>query len=104
MPTGVLQQSAVASRVERLVERAIAFAIDERDDELAIAPLAWLAQDDQAALTEAGEVYLERTEADPVVCGRAAGLLARVGHHDHSVGWQLRCWPDPTAGHTPSRR
>jgi hypothetical protein len=83
MTTGALQQSAIASRVERLVERAIAFAVEERDDELAVARLAWLAQDDQAALDQAGQVSLEHTESDLVVRARAAGLLARVHHHDH---------------------
>jgi hypothetical protein len=83
MTTGALQQSAIASRVERLVERAIAFAVEERDDELAVARLAWLARDDQAALDQAGQVSLEHTEADLVVRARAAGLLARVHHHDH---------------------
>jgi hypothetical protein len=81
MTSGVPQQSAVASRVERLVERAFAFAIDERDD-LAVARLAWLAQDDHVALEEASEVCLERTEVDLVVRGRAAGLLARAHHRD----------------------
>src|SRR5215216_183916 len=81
MTTGPSQQPAVPSRVERLVERAIAFAIEERDDELAVARLAWLARDDQAALDQAGEVCLEHTEVGFVVCGRAAGLLARVRVH-----------------------
>ena len=82
MTTGALQ-SAIASRVERLVERAIAFAVEERDDELAVARLAWLARDDQAALDQAGQVSLEHTESDLVIRARAAGLLARVHHHDH---------------------
>jgi hypothetical protein len=79
--SGLSQQPAVPSRVERLVERAFAYAIDERDD-VAVARLAWVAQDDQAALEEASEVCLDRTEVDLVVRGRAAGLLARVHHHD----------------------
>jgi hypothetical protein len=82
MTSGPSQQPAVASRIERLVERAISLAIDEHDDELAVARLAWLAQDDQAALEEAGEVCLGHTEVDLVVRGRATGLLARVRHHD----------------------
>jgi hypothetical protein len=82
MTSGVPQQSAVASRIGRLVERAISFAIDERDDDLAVARLAWLAQDDEAALEEAGQVCLEHAEVDLVVRARAAGLLARVRHHD----------------------
>jgi hypothetical protein len=82
MTSGLPQQPAVASRVGRLVERAMAFAVDERDDDLAVARLGWLAQDDQAALEEAGEVCLERTEGDLVVRARAAGLLARVRDHE----------------------
>jgi hypothetical protein len=62
MSSEVSQQRALVSRVERLVERAIAFAIDERDDDLAVARLAWLAQDDLAALEEASEVCLGCTE------------------------------------------
>ena len=81
MTSGLSQQPAVPSRVERLVERAFAFAIDERDD-VAVARLAWLAQDDHVALEEAGEVCLENTEVGPAVRGRAVGLLARVRHHD----------------------
>jgi hypothetical protein len=79
------RQPAVQSRVERLVERAMTLAVDERDDDIAVARLAWLAQDDQAALEEAGEVCLAHTEGNLVVRGRAAGLLARVRHHDHAA-------------------
>jgi hypothetical protein len=82
MTSGPSQQPAVASRIERLVERAVSLAIDELDDELAVARLAWLAQDDQAAVEEAGEVCLGNTEVDLVVRGRATGLLARVRLHD----------------------
>jgi hypothetical protein len=82
MTSGLSQQPAVASRVERLVERAMALAIDELDDDIAVARLAWLAQDDHAALEEAGEVCLGHTGVGLVVRGRAIGLLARVRHHD----------------------
>ena len=82
MTTGLSQQQTVASKVERLVERAMTFAVDEHDDGLAVARLAWLAQDDHAALEEAGKVCLGNTEVDLAVCGRATGLLARVRHHD----------------------
>jgi hypothetical protein len=41
--TTASQQQTVASKVERLVERAITFAVDEHDDGLAVARLAcWL--------------------------------------------------------------
>ena len=82
MTGGVPQQSAVTSRVERLVERAMAFAIDERDDDLAVARLAWLAQDDQAALDQACDVCLSYTDIDLGIRGRAIGLLARVLYAD----------------------
>jgi hypothetical protein len=81
MTIGLSQQAAVASRVERLVERATALAVDEHDDAVAVARLAWLAQDDQAALDQAGEVCLRHAEVDLAVRGRASGLLAGVRHH-----------------------
>jgi hypothetical protein len=81
MTTGAPQRSAVASRVERLVERAMALAVEERNDDLVVARLAWLANDDQAALDQAGEVCLALSDVNLVVRGRAAGLLARVGQH-----------------------
>jgi hypothetical protein len=40
--------ASARSRVERLVERAMAYAVEEYDDDLAVARLAWLAHDDQA--------------------------------------------------------
>src|SRR5215207_6002252 len=83
MTTGLSEQQTVASKVERLVERAFAFAVHERHD-VAVARLAWLAQDDRVALEEASEVCRERTEVDLIVRGRAAGLLARV-HHDRAA-------------------
>jgi hypothetical protein len=85
MTSGLSQQPAVPSRVERLVERAIAFAVHEHDDGLAVARLAWLAQDDHAALEEAGKVCLGNTEVDLAVRGRATGLLARVRLHDFAA-------------------
>ena len=98
MTSELSQRTAVASRVERLVERAMTFAIDEHDDDLALARLAWLAQDDQAALEEASEVCLGDLEIGLVVRARATGLLARVRHHD------LPAWPigSPRAG--PARQ
>jgi len=88
MPNELSRQPAVASRVERLVERAIGLALDERDDDLATARLAWLARDDQAALDQAGQLCLEQPEVGLVVRARAAGLLARVNQATASyAGW-----------------
>ena len=88
MPNGLSQQPAVPSRVDRLVERAIALALEERDDDLAAARLTWLAQGDRAALDQAGELCLEHTGAGLVVRARAAGLLARVNQATASyAGW-----------------
>jgi hypothetical protein len=78
------RQPAVASRLARLVERVMTLAVEERDDDLAVARLAWLAHTDQAALAEAGQVCLGHPEAGLVVGGWAAGLLARVGGHDRA--------------------
>jgi hypothetical protein len=39
------------SRIERLTERAITFALAEADEDLVVARLAFLAQDDHAAWT-----------------------------------------------------
>ena len=85
MTTGLSQQQTVASKVERLVERAVALAVDEHDDAVAVARLAWLAQDDQAVLGRAGEVCLRHTGVDLAVRGRAAGLLAGVRHRDRAA-------------------
>ncbi len=98
MSSELSQRPAVQSRVERLVERAIAFAIDERDHDLAVARLAWLAQDDQTALEQAGEVCLEDTEVDLLIRSRAAGLLARIHHHDLAVR------PAGSSGAGPARQ
>ena len=63
----------------------MALAVEERDGDLPVARLAWLAHADQAALAEAGQVCLGHPEAGLVVGGRAAGLLARVGGHDRAA-------------------
>ena len=67
--------------MERLVEWAMAFAVEEYDD-LAVARLAWLAHDDQAALDQACDVCLSYTDIDLGIRGRAIGLLARVLYPD----------------------
>ena len=72
----------VGSRVQRLVERAMTFAVEEFDDDLAVARLTWLAQDDQAALDQACDVCLSYTDVDLGIRGRAIGLLAQVLYAD----------------------
>ena len=56
----------------------MAHAVEEYDDDLAVARLAWLAHDDHAALDQACDVCLSYTDVDLGIRGRAIGLLARV--------------------------
>jgi hypothetical protein len=84
--------TATSARVDRLVERAMTFAVEEYDDDRAVARLAWLAHDDQAALDQACDVCLSYTDVDLGVRGRAIGLLARVLYPDLPV--------DPPSEHT----
>jgi hypothetical protein len=77
-----LPPAPASSRVQRLVERAMTFAVEEYDDDRAVARLAWLAQDDQAALDQACDVCLSYTDIDLGTRGRAIGLLARVLYGD----------------------
>ena len=58
------------------------FAVEEYDDDLAVARLAWLAHDDLVALDRACDVCLSDTEVDLGIRGRAIGLLARVLYPD----------------------
>jgi hypothetical protein len=78
--------------VEQLVERAMAFAVEEFDDDLAVARLAWLARNDQAALDQACDRCLSYTDVDLGIRGRAIGLLARVLYPDLP--------PDPPSAQT----
>ena len=77
-----LPPAAAVFRVERLVERAMALAVEEYDDELAVARLAWLAHDDLVALDQACDRCLSYTDIDLGIRGRAIGLLARVLYPD----------------------
>jgi hypothetical protein len=77
-----LPPTETSSRVQRLVERAMTDAVEEYDDDQAVARLAWLAQDDQAALDQACDVCLSYTNLDLGIRGRAIGLLARVLYGD----------------------
>jgi restriction endonuclease Mrr len=49
-------------RTKRLTERAITFALAERDEDLAVARLAFLAQGDHAALGKAIDDCLARSD------------------------------------------
>jgi hypothetical protein len=71
-----------ASRLERLVKRAMTFAVSEYHDDTAVARLAWLAQGDDDALDQACDVCLSYLDVDLAVRGRAIGLLARVRYGD----------------------
>jgi hypothetical protein len=82
MSSGLGPSPATVSRIERLVERAMAYAVEEYDDDLAVARLAWLAHNDQAALDQACDACLSYTDIDLGIRGRAIGLLARVLYPD----------------------
>jgi hypothetical protein len=99
MTSELSRQRGVASRVARLFERATALAVEEHDDDIAVAHLAWLAQDDHAALEEAGELCLAHTEVNLVVRARASGLLAQVRHHDRAT--RPPGSPDPGSAQRP---
>jgi hypothetical protein len=70
------------SRTERLTERAITFAITEPDEDLAVVRLAFLAQDDHAALDAAIDACLARTERTLYSRWRAISFLVRVCYED----------------------
>ena len=85
---------------------AMALAIDEHDDDIAVARLAWLAQDDHAAVEEAGEVVAKATRrlawssaAGPSGCwlGSATTILPLTS-------WRLPSRSGPAAGPSASRR
>jgi hypothetical protein len=70
------------TRTDRLTERAIAFAIAEADEDLAVARLAYLAQGDHAALDAAIDACLARTERTLYIRWRAISFLVRVRYED----------------------
>jgi hypothetical protein len=70
------------TRIERLTERAITFALAEADEELAVARLAFLAHDDHAALDAAIDACLARTERTLYTRWRAISFLVRVRYED----------------------
>jgi hypothetical protein len=71
-----------SARVQRLVERAMTYAVEEYEDDLAVARLAWLGQDNHPALEQACGVCLSYTDVDLAIRDRAIGLLARVLYGD----------------------
>ena len=70
------------SRTECLTERAINFALAEVDEDLAVARLAFLAQDNHAALDAAIGACLARTERTLYTRWRAISFLVRVRYED----------------------
>jgi hypothetical protein len=55
----------------------VAFGVEEYDGDLAVAGLAWLVQDDQAARSGMRCLHLSHINIDLGIRGRAIGLLAR---------------------------
>jgi hypothetical protein len=70
------------SRTERLTERAITFALAEPDEDLAVARLAFLAQSDHAALDDAIDACLARTDRTLYTRWRAISFLVRVRYEE----------------------
>jgi hypothetical protein len=83
------------THTERLTERPITFALAEADEDLAVARLAFLAQDHHAALDAAIDACLARTERSLYTRWRAISFLARVRYEDQPT-------PGP-AGHVQRR-
>jgi hypothetical protein len=73
----------VMTRIQRLSERAITFAIAEANEDLAVARLAFLAHGDHAALDQAIEACLARRDRSLRTRWRAISFLARVRYPDH---------------------
>jgi hypothetical protein len=87
---------ASMTRIERLTERAISFALAEAHEDLAAARLAFLARGDHAALDAAIDACLTRTERTLYVRWRAIGFLVRVRYEDQPT-------PEQAAPSSPSR-
>jgi hypothetical protein len=84
------------SRIERLTERAITFALAEPDEDLAVARLAFLAHGDHDALDAAIDACLARTERSLYTRWRAISFLVRVRYEDQPT-------PDQPAASSASR-
>jgi hypothetical protein len=70
------------SRIERLTERAITFALAEADEDLAVARLAFLARGDHAALDAAIDACLACRDRSLRTRWRAISFLAQVRYED----------------------
>jgi hypothetical protein len=71
------------TRIQRLTERAVAFAMAEADEDLAVARLAFLAHGDHPALDAAIEACLARRDRSLHTRWRAIGfLVSRVRYED----------------------
>ena len=76
------------SRIEHLTERAIALALAEPNEKLAVARLAFLAHGNHAALDAAIDACLARTERTLYTRWRAISFLARVRYEDQPTPQQ----------------
>jgi hypothetical protein len=81
-PVGLAIVTAM-TRIERLTERAITFAIGEPEAELAVARLAFLAHGDHPALDAAIGACLARRDRTLYTRWRAISFLVRVRYEDH---------------------
>jgi hypothetical protein len=91
------------SRIERLTERAISFAIAEADEDLAVARLAFLAQGDHAALDAAIDACLARTERALYTRWRAISFLVRIRYEDQPTPEQPATSPAGRSNASKSR-
>ena len=90
--------SRAMSRSKRLTERAITFALAEPNEDLAVARLAFLAQDDDVALDAAIDACLARRDRSLHTRWRAISFLVRVRYEDHRPTAGERAAPlSPTA-------
>jgi hypothetical protein len=91
------------TRIERLSERAIAFALAEADEDLAVARLAFLARGEHVALDAAIDACLARTERTLYTRWRAISLLVRVRYEDQPTLDQPAASSGSYAGATKGR-
>lgn len=99
--------AATSARVERLVERAMTSAVEEYDDDLAVARLAWLAHNDKAALDQACDICLGYTDIDlasgPGDRAAGPGAVPRPVLLTTPPNWQLAPLSAKRCSHGPGR-